>query len=108
VKNNNLHTVFSVVLIVIILLPFTIQTVHTLHNHEYIICNANDVKHIDQHTVNCGSFHRIIQQNSIDFSSEFEFEIGSLVNFIPLYFYENEHSVIPLQFASRAPPCFIV
>ena len=93
---------------VIILLPFTIQMAHVLHGHTQEICTAQDVKHIDQHQLNCSNYHQIIEQNSIDFSAEFNLEINIVYKRYTIPFYQSEHSVFFQQKSSRAPPYFIV
>jgi len=109
VKNKVLHSVLSVVLIAIMLLPFTIQMVHSLHHHEYIICNAKgDIKHFHQNKIDCSSYHQIIEQNSIDFSSEFKLKISSLFNQNPTYSHQSLYTVVLQLKSSRAPPYFIV
>jgi len=93
---------------VIVLLPFTIQAIHSSHPHEYTVCNTKDVTHFHQHEFNCSHYHQIINQNSVDFSSEFDLNIGSFINFNPSHFYQNLYTVAPQLVASRAPPYFIV
>ena len=93
---------------VIILLPFTIQTVHVLHGHTQEICSTQDIKHIDQHELNCSVYHQIINQNSINFLSEFNLEINIVYKRYTIPFYQSEHSVFLQQKSSRAPPHFIV
>ncbi len=107
-KNKVLHTVISVVLITILLLPFTIQAVHLLHRHEYKICDAKNTEHIHQHKLDCSSYHQIIEHNSIDFSSEFNFKIHSFANQNLPCLHQNLYTIALQLKASRAPPYFIV
>jgi len=93
---------------VIILLPFTIQTVHVLHGHAQEICTAKDVKHIDQHQANCSSYHQIIEQNSIAFLSEFNLEVRPFFNYNPTYFHQSQYNTDPQLKSSRGPPNFII
>ncbi len=102
-----LHNIFSIVLTTIILLPFTIQAAHAFHYHEYTVCNTKEVKHFHQHKVNCSDYHKIINQNSIDFSSEFNLEVRSFFNYTPIYFHQNQYTTTLQLKSSRAPPYFI-
>ncbi len=93
---------------VIIILPFTIQTIHTLHNHSHEICNTKDVQHIDQHQSDCSNYHQIIEQNSIDFLSEFSLKINIVYKHYTIPFYQRKYPHFLQQKSSRAPPYFIV
>jgi len=108
VKNNALHSVLSIVLTITILLPFTIQMVHTLDSHEHIVCYAKEVKHIDQHQVDCGDYHQIIEQNSINFLLEINLNESLTFTQIPSYYYQSQYGIQLYQKSSRAPPYFII
>jgi hypothetical protein len=93
---------------VIIVLPFTIQTIHTLYNHTHKICNTKDVQHIDQHQTDCSNYHQIIEQNSINFSSKINLEISNIFKQDTIPFYQSKYRLFLQQKSSRAPPHFIV
>ncbi len=109
-KSKVLHTIISVVLVIIILLPFTTQAIHLLHQHEYEyeICDVKNTEHIHEHKLDCSSYHQIIEHNSIDFSSEFDLEIHSFINQNPPYFHQSLYTIVLRLKSSRAPPYFIV
>ncbi len=93
---------------VIIVLPFAIQTAHALHGHTYEVCNTKDVKHFHQHQYDCSNYHQIIKQNSIDFSSKVNLEISTIFKHYTIPFYQSKYSISLQSKSSRAPPYFIV
>ena len=107
-KNKILHSVFSIFVSIVIILPFAIQTLHALEGHEHRVCNAKDVKHFHQQEVNCSIYHQIIEQNSIDFLTEFNLEIPLFFSDNPVSFYQSLHGIDLQLKPSRAPPYFIV
>lgn len=107
-KNKILHSVFSVFVSVIIILPFAIQTLHAIEGHEHQVCDAKNVKHFHQQEVDCNIYHQIIEQNSIDFSIEFNLDTPSFFNYRFAYFYQSLHGIFLQLKPSRAPPYFIV
>ena len=64
--NKTFHNIFAVLLIAIVILPFAIQIVHALQDHEHLVCNAKEVKHFHDQDTNCSFYHLTIEQNSID------------------------------------------
>jgi len=108
VKTKILHNFFSVILTAIVLLPFAIQTVHAVHYHEYTACDTKDVTHFHQHKVDCSSYHQVINQNSIDFLSEFNLEVRPFFSYNPTYFHQGQYSTDPQLKSSRGPPNFII
>ena len=103
-----LHKAVAIFLALIVILPFAIQTVHALQDHEHLVCNAKEVKHFhDQHT-NCSVYHFTIEQNSIDFVSNYDLEINNVSNINPAFYcLKDYHDTYQLK-SSRAPPYFIV
>ena len=107
-KNNFLHRIFALTLVLIVLFPFTIQAVHALDNHEHQICTAKNVKHIHQQDIDCSMFHQQIDNNYIDLSTNFEAYTPQLFDYDfdaskQLNYTGNKDTK-----SSRAPPCFII
>ncbi len=107
-KKNYSHTILSVVISILILLPFAIQTWHALEAHEHTVCTAKDVKHFHKQEVDCTIYHQIIEYNSIDFPTEFDLEITSYFKHSYTYFYQDKYYANLQLKSSRAPPYFIV
>ncbi len=108
VKNKIVYSLFSVLISLIIVLPFAIQTLHALEGHEHLVCTAENEHHFHQQEVNCSIYHQIIEQNAIAFSVKFELKPPQSFKQNCTYFYQNKYTS-SIQFkTSRAPPYFIV
>jgi len=107
-KNKVLHTIISAVLVIIILLPFTIQVIHLSHRHEYKICDVKNTEHIHQHKLDCSNYHQIIEHNSIDFSSNLNLIVHSFGNQNHNSYHQSLYTTALQLKSSRAPPFFIV
>lgn len=106
--NKTFHNIFAVLLIAIVILPFAIQIVHALQDHEHLVCNAKEVKHFHYQHTNCSVYHFTIEQNSIDFVSNYDLEINNVSNINPTFYcFKDYHNPDQLK-SSRAPPYFIV
>ena len=102
------HKAVAIFFTLTVILPFAIQTVHALQGHEHFVCNAKEVKHFhDQHT-NCSVYHFTIDQNSIDFVSNYDLEINTVINLNTTFYYFKNYQAQHQFKSSRAPPCFIV
>lgn len=103
-----LHNFFSIVLTVIMILPFAVQTVHALQVHTHEICNTKKIKHIHKQKVDCSVYHLNIEQPSVDLLSNFNLKLRSFFNRNATYLYQNQYLVNLQSKSSRAPPYFIV
>ncbi len=52
-KQNWRYKVLGVILTTIVLLPYTVQALHALENHEHKVCNAKDAKHFHSQELDC-------------------------------------------------------
>lgn len=106
--NKTLHNIYAVLLIAIVILPFAIQTVHALQDHEHLVCIAKEVKHFHNQDTNCSVYHFTIEQNSIDFGSNYDLEINIVFNINPAFYCLKDHQDHYQFKSSRAPPYFTV
>lgn len=107
-KNKILHNVVATIFALIVILPFAIQTVHALHNHEHLVCTAKVVKHFHDQDADCSFFHMSIKRNLINFVSDFELPIHIVFNLNPTFYYFKGYQNQNKLKSSRAPPSFIV
>ncbi len=107
-KNKILHSAFSILLSISVVLPFAIQTLHAFEGHEHTICTAKGEKHFHEQSTDCSIYHQIIEQNSIDFSIEFELQTPTTPNHIQIHFHQKLLVIFLQLKSSRAPPFFIV
>ena len=106
--NKSIHNIYALLFTAIVILPFAIQTVHELQDHEHLVCIAKEVKHFHDQDTNCSVYHFTIEQNSIDLVSNYNLEINNVFNISPTFYnlkdYQNPYQLK----SSRAPPGFIV
>lgn len=107
-KTHHTHRIFALLLLLVIIVPITIQTVHAFENHEHTVCTATDIKHIHNQDIDCSVFHFQIQLNIFDFSTDYEFINFPIVdqnfdNYTP----STYHTYL-ISKSSRGPPYFIV
>ena len=107
-KNKILHNVFAIFLALIVILPFAIQTVHGLQNHEHKVCTDKEVKHFHDQSTDCSIYHLTIEQNSIDLFVKYNVEINSAINLNPTFYHFKDYQKQNRLKSSRAPPGFIV
>jgi len=107
-RSNVLNLVFSLLLSSIVILPYAIQTIHAFQGHEHKTCSAMKVKHFHQKENDCGVYHLILNQYSIDFSDENILEVYNLFKVNPYKYYNNTYIFHIQSKSSRAPPSFIV
>ena len=107
-KTHYRHRIFALLLLLVIVVPITIQTVHAFEKHEHTVCSAKDIKHIHNQDIDCSVFHFQLQQDIFEFSTDYEFVnfqsvTQSFDNYTPL-----EYHTYLISKSSRAPPYFIV
>ncbi len=107
-KNKILHNVVAIFLALIVILPFAIQTVHVLQDHEHKVCTAKEVKHFHDQGVDCSFYHLTIEQNSIDLVINYDLEINNAINLNPTFYCVKDYQIQNQLKSSRAPPYFIV
>lgn len=107
-KNNYLHKFFAFTLVLIVLIPITVQAVHALDNHKHQICTAIDVKHIHQQDIDCSIFHQQIDNNSFDLSTNFEAYDPQLIACEFDAYKEPNYTSDSNTKSSRGPPYFII
>ncbi|MET2985451.1 hypothetical protein [Aureibaculum conchae] len=107
-KNKVLHSVFSVILTTIVLLPFALQTLHAFEQHEHVYCGAENEKHFHQDEIDCHFNHLIITYSSFDFDDDFT--IIEPLDYLQIFDDYHQTYFNPSQSSksSRAPPYFIV
>ena len=103
-KNNFLHTFFSILLSISIALPYALQMLHALEKHENTICTAKKGHHYHEQSADCSIYHQIIEHHTIDFSTEFELKTPLFFNNTPTCFYQSMYSIYLNFQSSRAPP----
>ena len=81
---------------------------HILNGHEHIVCNDKNVEHIDQHQFDCGDYHQIIEQNSINLAFEINLNESLSIAQIPTFYSQIQFGIQLHQQSSRAPPYFII
>lgn len=103
----HIRQLISISLLTVVLLPFAVQFIHLLENHEHSACNAQNSEHIDQHEIDCSVFHYKINTNNIQFASSFShLKIES--NELKFYSNKDQISSVKLCFkSSRAPPVLL-
>ena len=106
--NKALHNIYALLLTVIVILPFAIQTVHVLKDHEHKVCTAKEVKHFHDQGADCSFYHLTIEQNSIDLSINYDLEINNVINLNPTFYYFKNYQNQNQFKSSRAPPGIIV
>lgn len=47
------HRIFAIILVVAVCLPFAVQALHTLDDHEHVVCTAKDTKHFHEQEQDC-------------------------------------------------------
>ena len=107
-KNKNLHNAVAILFTLIVILPFAIQTVRVLQDHEHNVCTAKEVKHFHDQDADCSFYHLTIEQNSIDLVVNYDFEINTFINLNPTFYHFKNYLNQNQLKSSRAPPYFIV
>lgn len=106
--NKNIsHKIISIWTAVILLLPIGIQFVHTLENHEHIVCKSNEVQHLHEKEIDCSYCHVLLENNTVFNLYTVKLYNNSTTDITPIYVI-NKHIEVYLFFnPSRAPPKFI-
>lgn len=106
-NKNILHKIISIWTVVILLLPIGVQFVHTLENHEHIVCNSKEVSHIHEQKIDCSFCHVLLENNTVFNLNTVNLHNYSTIDITPIYVV-NKHIEVYLFFnSSRAPPKFI-
>lgn len=107
-KSKIVHIILSLLLSIIVILPYAIQSVHAFKDHEHKTCTSKIVKHFHKKEKDCGVSHLILEQYSIDFSDENNWQIYNVINTNPTNCYSYYYDYNIQLKSSRAPPYFIV
>lgn len=107
-KNKILHNAIAILLAVIVILPFAIQIVRVLQDHEHKVCVTKEVKHFHDQDADCSFYHLTIEQNSIDLVVNYDLEINTFINLNPTFYHFKDYQNQNRLKSSRAPPSFIV
>ncbi|AOW20003.1 hypothetical protein LPB138_04585 [Urechidicola croceus] len=89
------------------MLPIGIQFVHSLEDHEHVVCNSKDLQHIHKQELDCSFCHVIINNSAVLTEIYTSDNYHFISSEIPV-FYSNENDGISIYYKpSRAPPIFI-
>jgi hypothetical protein len=108
VKNKPVYNIYAFGIVIFLLLPFIIQSLHGIYSNKHFICHSKHVHHYHKIGLDCSLYHVKIAHNSIDFSIEFSLVPLTIHNlkFTDNYKYKY---LSPSSIKSyRAPPYFIV
>jgi len=107
-RKKTLHRIFSILLLVTVLTPVSIQFIHSFENHTYHKTFSDNLDHIQNTEKDCAVFHTKINPNVIDFNFNFELQIFPLFNsVVQIIISETQQKFIQLK-SSRAPPISFV
>lgn len=107
-KTSVIHRVFSTLIALVVLLPFALQTLHAVENHEHNYCTAENEKHFHKEEIDCHFNHLTITYNWFDLNNDFT--IIRTQTFFQLFdsYTQTYHYSYQSSKSSRAPPHFIV
>lgn len=106
-KQNWLHKFIATVVTAVVLLPFLVQALHALEDHEHFICNAKFEKHYHKDEIDCSIFHFQIEHKVLDFSFDFSFKNFETFTHQVLEVLQLEYTVYSNHKSSRAPPYLV-
>ena len=103
---KDLRKFFSILLTAVFLLPFGIQSLHAFKHHVSNSCTAKEVKHIHVQKPDCSVYHQNINQNIIDFHTEYSLVRPLFDDLILTSFYKGKFNLVIKLKSPRAPPFY--
>ncbi|RPE00875.1 hypothetical protein EGM88_00565 [Aureibaculum marinum] len=107
-KKKVLHSIFSTIIVLIVLLPFTIQALHALEKHEHTHCTSKIEKHFHKKEIDCHFYHLKISYYSFNLNNDFSIFKPDFYSYLLKDYCRNYFYLYPSSKSSRAPPYFIV
>lgn len=107
-KKTGLHKIFSVLVVLLLMLPVGLQLLHTLEDHEHTVCDSEDTQHIHKQELDCSIYHVKLRTESPDLNNSISIIIETEKNSTPL-FLAKPCTLTPQKTSrTRGPPLFII
>ena len=103
-----LHKIFSVLTIVVLLLPIGLQFVHALENHEHRICDSKELQHIHKQELDCSIYHVKLSSEGFDLKKPFSLFTLNSPSGSPIFIAKNCEFTFSYYKPTRGPPTFII
>lgn len=102
------HKVISIWVVIVLLLPLSIQFVHAFENHELSNCNEQYIQHLHEKHIECKSNHFLLNTNASFQSEVFKLYSPTYAITKPLFFTYESKEIHLFSKSSRAPPTVII
>ena len=65
-NNKILHKIISIWTVILLLLPIGLQFVHTIENHEHLVCHSENIQHLHELKLDCSYSHLKLKNEAFD------------------------------------------
>lgn len=107
-KQNWIHKTIALFFGVLIALPFLVQGIHAIEQHEHTVCIAEFEQHFHADDLDCSICHFQIKHNYFDFSLDYAIEKADSFKQKFENTKESNYVVQLISKPSRGPPYFII
>lgn len=107
-SKETFNRIITLFLLVIIIIPISLQFIHSFETHSFNKQQADDIESIQNIKNNCAVYHQKINHNTIELHFDFDISLLQIVNQdIQKVFVESERTFSNKK-SSRAPPISFV
>jgi len=103
-----LHKIISIWIVILVMLPMSVQFAHALEDHSHDICKENAMQHFHKHEIECEFDHYIFKTNAVSFNDFVQDKITIHSIGVPVHYSNTVYKSSLLKLNSRGPPCSII
>lgn len=107
-SKETFNRIITLFLLVIIIIPISLQFIHSFETHSFNKQQAEDIEYIQNIKDNCAVYHQKINHNTIDLHFDFVIKISQTINQDIQIILVESYQCYTSQKSSRAPPISFV
>lgn len=102
------YSLFSILIVALLMLPLGLQLAHILENHEHKVCDSEEIQHIHKQKLDCSIYHVKLRTESLDLNINNAISVEIVKNNTPLFLVKESEYNPQKNVTTRGPPLFVI